>query len=79
MGVPTEWSLGALRCSLGRSTSDEDIDRDAETYVEQAMQILVAERTEVRRNSEWLAGLSFADVIRLVQHTNSMSTAPRGL
>ena len=47
--------------------SDEEIDRDAETYVEQALQILVPERTEVRRNSEWLAGLSFADVIRLTR------------
>lgn len=26
MGVPPEWALGALRCSLGRSTSDADID-----------------------------------------------------
>jgi cysteine desulfurase len=26
MGVPTDWALGALRCSLGRSTSDADID-----------------------------------------------------
>lgn len=26
MGVPTDWALGALRCSLGRSTSTEDID-----------------------------------------------------
>jgi cysteine desulfurase len=26
MGVPPEWALGALRCSLGRSTSEEDID-----------------------------------------------------
>jgi cysteine desulfurase len=26
MGVETEWALGALRCSLGRSTSVEDID-----------------------------------------------------
>jgi cysteine desulfurase len=26
MGVPTEWALGALRFSLGRSTSDADID-----------------------------------------------------
>ncbi len=26
MGVPTEWALGALRCSLGRSTSAEEID-----------------------------------------------------
>jgi cysteine desulfurase len=26
MGVPTEWALGALRFSLGRSTSAEDVD-----------------------------------------------------
>jgi cysteine desulfurase len=26
MGVPTEWALGALRCSLGRSTTVEDVD-----------------------------------------------------
>jgi cysteine desulfurase len=31
MGVPTEWALGALRCSLGRSTSDEDIDHVLDT------------------------------------------------
>ena len=47
--------------------SDEEIDRDAGTYVEQAIQILVPERTEVRRNSEWLAGFGFADVIRLTR------------
>lgn len=47
--------------------SDEEIDRNAKTYVEQAGQILLAERTEVRFNSEWLAGLSFADVIRLTR------------
>jgi len=56
----------------GRSTerpilSDEEIDRNAETYLEQSLQILMPERTEVRRNSEWLAGLSFADVIRLTR------------
>jgi tyrosyl-tRNA synthetase len=47
--------------------SDEDIDRNAQTYVEQAYQIVVPEQTEVRFNSEWLAGLSFADVIRLTR------------
>jgi cysteine desulfurase len=26
MGVPPEWALGALRCSLGRSTTADDID-----------------------------------------------------
>jgi tyrosyl-tRNA synthetase len=47
--------------------SEEEIDRNADTYVEQALQILVPEQTEVRRNSEWLAGLSFADVIGLTR------------
>jgi len=47
--------------------SDEEIDRNAETYVDQALQILVPDQTEVRRNSEWLAGLTFADVIRLTR------------
>jgi tyrosyl-tRNA synthetase len=47
--------------------SDAEIDRNAETYYEQALQILVPERTEVRRNSEWLAGLSFAEVIQLTR------------
>ena len=47
--------------------SDEEIDRNAQTYVEQAYQIVIPEQTEVRHNSEWLAGLSFADVIRLTR------------
>jgi tyrosyl-tRNA synthetase len=46
---------------------EEEIDRNADTYVEQALQILVPQQTEVRRNSEWLAKLSFADVIRLTR------------
>jgi tyrosyl-tRNA synthetase len=56
----------------GRSTerpvlSDEEIDRNAKTYLEQAMVILDPERTEVRRNGEWLAELSYADVVRLAR------------
>ena len=58
----------------GRSTErpvllDEEIDRNARTYVEQACTIIDPERTEVRFNGEWLAGLSFADVIRLTRTT----------
>jgi tyrosyl-tRNA synthetase len=54
--------------SAERPILDEaEIDRNADTYVEQALQILVPERTEVRRNSEWLAKLTFADVIRLTR------------
>ncbi|HSO02587.1 MAG TPA: tyrosine--tRNA ligase [Gaiellaceae bacterium] len=49
--------------------SDAEIDANAQTYMEQAMQILDRERTEVRFNSEWLAELTFADVIRLTRTT----------
>jgi tyrosyl-tRNA synthetase len=47
--------------------SAEEIDRNARSYYEQAVQIIDPERTEVRFNSEWLAGLSFADVIQLTR------------
>jgi tyrosyl-tRNA synthetase len=48
--------------------SDADIERNAKTYFEQAGKILdtASDKLEVRRNSEWLAKMSFADVIRLV-------------
>jgi cysteine desulfurase len=36
MGVPLDWAMGAVRCSLGRSTSVEDID-----YVVDALEPLV--------------------------------------
>src|SRR5213594_984273 len=45
--------------------SDDEIVANAQTYVEQAHQILVPEQTEVRFNSEWLGALDFAEVIRL--------------
>jgi len=49
--------------------SDEEIDANAKTYVEQAFQIVDRAKTEVRFNSEWLAKLDFADVIRLTRTT----------
>ncbi len=45
--------------------SDEEIDRNARTYLDQAVVILDPDRTEVRRNGEWLAGLSYAEIVRL--------------
>src|SRR5215203_559007 len=47
----------------------EEIEANAKTYVEQAFTIVDPARTEVRFNSEWLAGLDFADVIRLTRTT----------
>jgi tyrosyl-tRNA synthetase len=47
--------------------SDEEIDRNAKTYVDQAFQIIDPTRTEVRFNGEWLSTLTFADVVRLTR------------
>jgi tyrosyl-tRNA synthetase len=47
--------------------SDTAIERNAKTYFEQAGKILDTspDKLEIRRNSEWLAKMSFADVLRL--------------
>lgn len=47
--------------------SDEEIDQNAQTYLEQAMVILDPERTEVRYNGEWLAKLTYAEVVQLAR------------
>ena len=45
--------------------SQEEIDRNAETYKAQVFRILDPEKTEVRYNSEWLDKLGYAGVIGL--------------
>jgi tyrosyl-tRNA synthetase len=47
--------------------SDEEIDRNAQTYLEQAMVVLDRDRTEVRYNGEWLSKLTYAEVVRLAR------------
>ncbi|HDL85495.1 MAG TPA: tyrosine--tRNA ligase [Candidatus Acetothermia bacterium] len=53
------------RSSTRALMTQEDIERNMSTYVEQAYKILDPERTEIRYNSEWLGKLTFADVISL--------------
>ena len=45
--------------------SKADVDAHAATYVEQVQRILLPERLEVRRNSEWLGAMGIEDVLRL--------------
>ena len=49
--------------------SDEEIDANARTYLDQAAQIVDTspERLEVRMNGEWLRELDFAEVVRLTR------------
>jgi len=46
----------------------EEIDRNAQTYMDQAGKVLdlSPDRIEVRRNSEWLSGLNYADILKLM-------------
>ena len=61
---------GMIGDPTGKSETRKALTRDeilanAATYREQVFKILDPDRTEVRFNSEWMAGLSSADVIRL--------------
>jgi tyrosyl-tRNA synthetase len=54
----------------GRSTtrpvlSPSEIDANAGTYIAQVFKILDRDRTEIRRNGEWLSELALGDVVRL--------------
>ncbi len=49
--------------------SPEQIEENTRTYLDQAYLVLDRGRTEERRNSEWLAPLTMADLIRLTRAT----------
>ena len=52
-----------------RQLTQQEIDANAETYKQQVFKILDRDKTEVRYNSEWLARLGYADIIRLTAQT----------
>lgn len=45
--------------------SDEEIKKNAETYAKQVGKILDVSKAEIRYNSEWLQGLTFADLLKI--------------
>lgn len=58
VGDPTGRTAGRTLLSAEQTATN------SATYLEQVLRILDPDRVEVRRNSEWLAGLTMADVIR---------------
>ncbi|MCD7826112.1 MAG: tyrosine--tRNA ligase [Clostridiaceae bacterium] len=48
-----------------KQLSREDVERNANTYMEQIFKIIDRDRTEVYYNSEWLSKMTFSDVIEL--------------
>ncbi len=57
--------------------SPEQVQANAQTYFKQAFKILDPHRTEVRYNSEWLAGMTAADVLRLLGKQTLQSVLQR--
>ena len=53
------------RSSLRPKLSAETIDKNAETYMEQAFKILDPDKTEIVKNSKWLQPLNFEDILSL--------------
>jgi len=53
------------RSEVRRQLTDEEVLLNAATYREQVFKILDPAKTDVTFNSEWLAKLNFADVIKL--------------
>ena len=53
------------RSETRKPLSRDEIERNAETYREQAFKILDRELTEVRFNSEWMNGVNVAELIKI--------------
>jgi tyrosyl-tRNA synthetase len=52
--------------------AEEELDANAQLFAGQVFRVLDRDRTEIRFNGEWLAKLSYADVVRL---TRTMTVA----
>jgi tyrosyl-tRNA synthetase len=77
MGHTAVFLIGDFSAMIGDPTGQsetrppltrEQVDKNAETYLEQVFKILDKKKTEVRFNSEWLDKLSAADIVKLCSH-----------
>jgi tyrosyl-tRNA synthetase len=57
--------------------SREQVEANAETYFSQAFRVLDPNRTEARRNSEWLGAMTAADILRLLGRQTLQSVLQR--
>jgi tyrosyl-tRNA synthetase len=74
MGHTAVFLIGDFTAMVGDPTgqsetrpplSRQQVDANAQTYLEQVFKILDREKTEIRYNSEWLEKLSSYDIVRL--------------
>ena len=53
------------RSELRPELTEEEVNENAKTYLDQAFRILDPDKTMVRRNSEWFGSMTFADALNL--------------
>jgi tyrosyl-tRNA synthetase len=56
------------RSQTRRQQSEDEVAEHARTYLEQVNKVLDVDAAEIRRNADWLAPMTFADVARLASH-----------
>jgi tyrosyl-tRNA synthetase len=56
------------RDSVRRQQTAQEVMEKAKTYTDQAFKILDREKTLIRYNADWLAKLTFEDVLKLASH-----------
>jgi tyrosyl-tRNA synthetase len=77
MGHTAIFLIGDFSAMIGDPTgqsetrpplSREEVQKNADTYLEQVFKILDKKKTEVRYNSEWLGRMSSYDLVKLCAH-----------
>ena len=53
------------RSELRPELTEEEVDKNANTYLDQAFKILDPQKTIIRRNSEWFTKMNFAEALNL--------------
>ncbi|MBU1092216.1 tyrosine--tRNA ligase [Patescibacteria group bacterium] len=54
------------RSATRPALTEEEIEHNAQTYLDQVGKILNIDKCEIRRNSEWFSQMTFADIIKLL-------------
>ena len=56
------------KTSARQMLTQEDVEANTRTWLRQAYRVLEEDKTIVKRNADWLAGLSLAEVVQLASH-----------
>ena len=55
------------RSEIRPELTEDEVNKNADTYLDQAFRVLDEDKTVVRRNSEWFSRMSFADSLNLTR------------